>query len=119
MMLNEFISLVKCGEQVAFSDTIAVIAENYVYQPCEFSNGLHAPLLNAAGQNEGSCKIFAFAKIHNLDQQQTLALFGEYYRLDVLGNPTGTNHQNIRRFMQDGWEGIVFNGQALTTNNAA
>ncbi|MDD5633569.1 MAG: HopJ type III effector protein, partial [Methylococcales bacterium] len=96
-------------------ETIAVITENYHYQPTEFSNGLDEnTLINPAGTNEGSCKIFAFAKIHELDQQHTLNLFGDYYRLDVLKDPKGTGHQNIRNFMKYSWEGICFKGEALT-----
>ncbi len=71
-------------------------------------------LVNKAGTNEGSCKIFAFAQINQLDQQQTLNLFGDYYRLDVLNEPQGTGHQNIRNFMKYGWDGIHFKGVALT-----
>lgn len=118
MMLNEFVTYVTNGGQVKFEDTMAVIAENYDYQPTEFSNGLQSPLRNAAGQNEGSCKIFAFARLHALDRSQTLALFGDYYRQDVLNHPDATDHQNIRRFMQDGWPGISFNGEALTLKHA-
>lgn len=118
MTLNEFIERVKAGEAVDFQDTMAVIAENYHYRPTEFSNGLQSPLLNQSGHNEGSCKIFAFAKLHALSQQQTLALFGDYYRNDVLQNPQGTDHQNIRCFMRDGWDGIVFRGEALQTKHA-
>jgi len=51
--------------------------------------------------------------LHELDQQQTLNLFGDYYRLDVLNDPQGTGHQNIRNFMADGWAGISFKGEAL------
>lgn len=118
MTLNEFIDRVKAGEAVDFQDTMAVIAEHYHYLPTEFSNGLPPSLLNEAGRNEGSCKIFAFAKLHALSQQQTLALFGDYYRNDVLQNPQGTDHQNIRNFMRDGWEGIVFRGEALQAKHA-
>lgn len=92
---------------------MAVIAEFYHYQPTEFGNGLNQSLINEAGRNEGSCKIFAFAKLHQLTVEQTLALFGDYYRQDVLNNPEGNDHQNIRNFMRDGWEGIVFKGEAL------
>jgi hypothetical protein len=63
--------------------------------------------------NEGSCKIFAFALIHQLSEAQTLTLFGDYYH-DVLNNPEGSGHQNIRNFIRDGWRGICFNGVALT-----
>jgi hypothetical protein len=30
-----------------------------------------------------------------------------------LGDPSGTNHQNIRNFMKTGWNGIQFEGEAL------
>ena len=115
MSLASFLEKVTHNEAVGFDETIAVITENYDYQPTEFSNGLNEQLLvNQAGTNEGSCKIFAFAQLNRLDQQQTLNLFGDYYRVDVLNDPNGTGHQNIRNFMQYGWDGIRFNGVALT-----
>lgn len=113
MMVNDFLQRVKSGQAVEFQETIAVIAEYYDYQPTEFSNGLQQPLVNEAGRNEGSCKIFAFAKLHQLTVEQTLALFGDYYSQDVLGNPSGNDHQNIRNFMRDGWDGIVFEDEVL------
>jgi hypothetical protein len=113
MMLNDFLQRVKTKQHIDFQDTMAVIAEHYHYQPTEFSNGLHQPLVNEAGRNEGSCKIFAFAQLQQLTVEQTLALFGDYYRKDVLHNPAGNDHQNIRNFIRDGWEGIVFKGEAL------
>lgn len=118
MMLNEFINRVKSGQAIDFKDSMALISEHYTYQPTEFSNGLQQPLINQAGQNEGSCKIFAFAKLQGLGQAQTLALFGDYYRKDVLDNPDGTDHQNIRNFMRDGWQGIAFKSEALTAKHA-
>jgi hypothetical protein len=114
MSLPSFIEKIKNNTAVSFDETIAVIAENYHYQPTEFSNGLDEhTLVNRAGTNEGSCKIFAFAQINQLDQQQTLSLFGDYYR-DVLNDPQGTGHLNIRSFMQYGWDGIHFKGVPLT-----
>ncbi len=118
MMLNEFIEQVKAGQVVDFQDAMAVIAEHYHYRATEFCNGVQQPLLNEAGRNEGSCKIFAFAKLHELNQQQTLALFGDYYHRDVLQNPEGSDHQNIRNFIRDGWDGIVFKGEALQAKHA-
>lgn len=115
MSLASFLEKVTNNEAVGFNETIAVITENYDYQPTEFHNGLNEQLLvNQAGTNEGSCKIFAFAQLHQLNRQQTLNLFGDYYRLDVLNDPNGTGHQNIRNFMQYGWDGISFKGVALT-----
>ncbi|MGZ5051004.1 MAG: HopJ type III effector protein [Methylobacter sp.] len=115
MSLATFLEKVTRNEPVGFDETIAVIAENYDYTPTEFSNGIgDLALVSPAGTNEGSCKIFSFAQIHRLDQQQTLNLFGDYYRVDVLNDPNGTGHQNIRNFMRDGWDGIAFKGVALT-----
>ena len=70
-------------------------------------------LVNEAGTNEGSCKIFYFAQLNNLNVQQTLACFGRYYSEDVLSNPTGNDHGNIRNFMKTGWQGIEFKSVAL------
>jgi hypothetical protein len=115
MSLNSFLEKINRLDPVNFDETIAIITENYHYQATEFSNGLNEHILiSKAGTNEGSCKIFAFAKIHQLNPQKTLNLFGDYYRLDVLNNPQGTDHQNIRNFMNYGWEGICFKDDALT-----
>jgi HopJ type III effector protein len=114
MTLQRFIEKIFRGDPVSFNETIIVITENYHYRPTEFSNGLNDDtLVNPAGSNEGACKIFAFARLHQLNQQQTLNLFGDYYRLEA-SSPNGTGHQNIRNFMKYGWEGIHFNDMALT-----
>ncbi len=110
MNLTDFLAQIKENTPVSFAETMAVIAENYVYSPTAFRNG---ELDNAAGQNEGSCKIFAFAQLNELTEEQTLSLFGDYYRVDVLQNPDANDHQNIRQFMEQGWAGIVFENAAL------
>lgn len=115
MSLVLLLEQIKNNEVISFDKTIAIITENYHYHPTEFSNGLaENKLTNAAGTNEGSCKIFSFAQINQLNQQQTLSLFGDFYKKDVLDNPTGNDHQNIRNFMEFGWEGISYPVQALT-----
>lgn len=96
---------------ITFEQTMAVIAHNYTYSATTFTNG---SATNAAGTNEGSCKIFAFAKLNQLTPEQTLHCFGDYYRADVLQNPAGSDHANIRNFMQSGWAGVHFESQALT-----
>lgn len=101
-------------ESVTFSDTMAVIDSSYDFTPTAFTN---ATLENEAGQNNGSCKIFAFAQAQGLDTSQTLACFGDYYRKDVLEHPEASDHQNIRNFMQTGWEGIAFAGSALSAKS--
>ncbi|MDX9873725.1 MAG: HopJ type III effector protein [Spongiibacteraceae bacterium] len=102
-------------EQLTFTGVMATISAHYHYTPTRFSNGIgHGQLINAAGTNEGSCRIFAFAMLHGLSERETLALFGDYYRRDVLENPAGTDHANIRMFMRHGWQGIHFDASPLT-----
>lgn len=101
-------------ESVRFEDVIDTVNAHYHYTPVRFRNGLgDNAVTNEAGQNEGSCRIFAFAKAVGLGEAETLACFGQFYRDDVLGNPAGTDHANIRSFMRDGWAGVVFDGEAL------
>ena len=103
---------------VEFEDVIDVIDSAYHYTPVRFTNG---PVdgqpaefvINNAGENTGSCKIFAFALKHGLNESETLQCFGRYYRDDVLNNPAGSDHANIRTFMNNGWQHIVFDKPAL------
>jgi hypothetical protein len=95
---------------VEFEQVMQVIKDSYNYQPTSFTNG---ELVNQASTNEGSCKIFYFAQLNELNQQQTLACFGRYYREDVLENPLGDDHGNIRNFIKTGWQGIKFDAIAL------
>lgn len=99
-------------DTVAFNDTIAVIDTVYEFTPAAFTNG---DVRNEAGQNSGSCKLFAFGLLNKLSEQQMLACFGAYYRDDVLKNPEGTDHQNIRNFMKTGWAGVKFDSMPLRT----
>lgn len=120
MTPGELAACVRAGTPVSFEQVMAVIAAHYRYRPCRFRNGLGADaIINDAGINEGSCKIFYLARLLDLDQAQTLALFGDFYRRDVLGAPDGTNHANIRRFLRDGWAGIAFEDVALEPGAAA
>lgn len=109
-----FIEKLHTAEQIDFEDTISMINANFDYTPTRFSNGLaDTAVINEAGKNEGSCKIFAFAKLMALDEMTTLRCFGRFYH-DVLNTPTENDHQNIRNFMKSGWAGIVFDSSALT-----
>lgn len=101
-------------ETIEFSEVMDLINARYHYTPTAFRNGGDGDVVsNAAGTNEGSCRLFAFARANDLDEQQTLACFGKFYREDVLGNPAGSDHANIRTFMRHGWKGIVFEGEPL------
>lgn len=113
MILSEFINKLKTDAiKVSFEETIAVIDTNYSFTPTTFSNGKQ---INQARENNGSCTIFAFAKLNQLDKLQTLSCFGSYYFEDGLLNPEGIDHQNIRNFMEFGWSGILFENEALTS----
>jgi len=115
MTINQLIEkIINQPDKIDFAEVIKTIDVNYHYTPTRFSNGTGSnAVTNEAGSNEGSCKIFAFGKLNNLDEQQTLACFGKYYRDDVLGNPDNDDHANIRNFISYGWQGIEFDGEAL------
>lgn len=98
-------------EEISFSAVIEAIDESYDFTPTGFKNGY---TYNEAGQNNGSCKVFALAQLHNLSAVETLSLFGDFYRVDVLAHPEKEDHQNIRNFIKFGWSGISFEGEALT-----
>lgn len=98
-------------DSISFTQTIQLIDTLYDFTPTAFDNGAQH---NAAGENNGSCKILAFAALHQLSEPQTLQLFGDYYRLEVLPDIKGSNHANIRNFMRTGWAGVEFMSQALT-----
>lgn len=112
MTLQAFLSQLKeSPDTIEFTDTMAVIDANYNFTPTAFKNG---NTQNDASQNNGSCKILAFGLSNALSKEQTLACFGSYYRNDVLANPKGDDHQNIRNFIESGWDGVYFEGTALT-----
>lgn len=67
---------------------------------------------NEATQNQGSAKVLAFGRLNNLSKEDTLLLFAEHYQ-SVLDKPDASDHQNIRQFMANGWDGVVFEGEAL------
>jgi HopJ type III effector protein len=111
MNITSFLHRLKQSpETILFTETIAIIAANYNFTPTAFQNGLQ---YNAAGENSGSCQLFAFAKLQKLTEIETLTCFGAYYFKDVLEHPTENNHQNIRNFMKTGWNGIQFESEAL------
>ena len=60
----------------------------------------------------------SFARLTGLDVEDsklTLNLFGDYYRKDVLGNPDGDDHGNIRALLKGDWAVVKFpNGLCLT-----
>jgi hypothetical protein len=115
MTVEELIERINSApESLDFTEVINTIETAYDYTPTRFRNGSGSTAVtNDAGTNEGSCKIFAFGRLANLTEEQTLACFGSYYREDVLGHPHDHDHANIRNFMVTGWSGIEFDNEAL------
>ncbi len=107
-MTQQLLTQLQTGE-VKFADVLAFIEARYNHTPTAFQNGQQH---NAENENQGSAKVFSFAKLNDLDQAQTLSLFAEHYA-SVLASPEASDHQNIRQFMQNGWDGIKFEGIAL------
>ena len=106
MILKAFLEKLKSSpKQIEFSETMNTIEAHYNFTPTAFTNGT---LKNSKDENSGSCKLFAFAMDQNLTAEETLACFGNYYFEDVLLNPNGTGHQNIRNFTKSGFEGLHF-----------
>ncbi|MGP9801756.1 HopJ type III effector protein [Rheinheimera sp. NSM] len=114
MLERFFIQLSTEPDTISFEQSINLIDSLYLFTPVAFKNG---DLYNSAGENNGSCKILAFGLLHQLSAPQTLHLFGDYYRA-VLDTPKGTDHQNIRNFIRNGWDGVAFDTPALTAKAA-
>jgi hypothetical protein len=97
------------ANKIPFTEVITFIETYYRHLPTAFKNG---DVYNEATQNQGSAKVLAFAKLNNLSAEDTLDLFAEHYQ-SVLTHLDGVDHQNIRQFIKNGWEGVAFEGDAL------
>jgi hypothetical protein len=106
---SELIEQLKIGP-IDFNIVMQVIEDEYNFTPSEFKNG---QTINTEDSNNGSCKIFSFGQLNRLSKQATLNAFGRFYTEDVLKNPGNEDHQNIRNFMEFGWDGIRFEKTAL------
>ncbi|MBU2864354.1 HopJ type III effector protein [Reinekea forsetii] len=105
MTLKELLAVLHTNpESLVFSQVLEAIDSEFEFTPSAFTNG---KVHSQASENQGSCKVFAFANQAGLSQAHTLKLFAEHYT-EVLENVNGTSHQNIRAFMKSGWKGISF-----------
>jgi len=110
MIIQQFITKLKVNpSEINFAETMQVIDDNYNFTPAAFTNG---DIKNNAGENSGSCKLFAFAVHQKLTKEETLFCFGEHYK-NVLEDKNGDTHQNIRNFIKYGFKGLSFNNEAL------
>ena len=110
MKIKDYLQKLKSTPtSITFTETMQVIEDNFRFTPTAFMNG---KLNNNAGENSGSCKLFAFAKLQKLTKQETLFCFGEHYQT-VLNDVNGTSHQNIRNFIKTGFDGLTFKSEVL------
>jgi len=86
------------GGDLTFEEVMEMIDTHYETGLIEFKNG---DIVNAQGENEGSAKVLSYAALANLDKETTLKLWGQYYR-EVLEDPKGDSHPNIRNFQKVG-----------------
>lgn len=110
MTQEAYLEELRSGAQMDFDALMVLINDNFNYTPASFTNG---DLQNAADENQGSAKLFCFSAIHQLTQLEVLHCFGQYYQ-EVLDNPEGDSHANIRNFITYGWEGLKFESPVLT-----
>lgn len=105
MTLKELLAaLYQHPETLKFDDVLAAIDSEFEFTATAFVNG---DVHNGAHENQGSAKVLAFAHKSGLAEGIALKLFAEHYR-DVLADPEGSSHQNIREFMRRGWMGVSF-----------
>lgn len=110
MTIHQFKTKLKTTQtSILFAETMQLIEDNYNFTPTAFTNG---NIKNKAEENSGSCKLFAFAIHQQLTKEETLTCFGEHYK-SVLEDKNGTSHQNIRNFIEFGFEGLAFENNAL------
>ncbi|EOD04807.1 hypothetical protein EMIHUDRAFT_460221 [Emiliania huxleyi CCMP1516] len=92
------------SQAIEFAEVVSVIDECFDVTETAFRVG---DVESAAGENMGSSKLLAFGKLAGLSEQETLCLFGQYYK-DVCASPADSDHPNIRAFMAGGWGAVQF-----------
>ena len=100
-------------ETIEFAEVIALIDAHYSHTPTAFVNGTAT---NQASENQDSAKVFSVTRLHDLNQTETLHCFAEHFRA-VSDHPTGNDHQNIRQFIVNGWQGVQLADTCLTAKN--
>ena len=79
------------------------------FSPTAFRVGVgsEAESVNKVGENEGACRVLAFAKLHGLSKREALALFAQH-AAGVAADPGGSSHRNIRGLMAGGMTSLRF-----------
>lgn len=118
MTPEQLIERVRQRKPLSFNESMAVIDQYYHHQPTAFRNGQgEERVVNSAEQNQGSCKLLGFGQLQGLDVEETLHLFGDFYYQEVLNDPQGSAHANIRAFGRHGWAGVDFDRPPLNAKS--
>jgi hypothetical protein len=104
------------ASSLMFAETLEAIELGFEFFGVKFSCG---DVVSSSSENTGSSKVLSMAILVGLTDAETLACFGEHYR-DVLADPSGASHANIRALMATGLAGVKFpNGPSLTLRKGA
>ena len=98
------------ADSIAFAEVIDLIDTYYHHTPTAFSNG---SLINQAGENQGSAKVLSFARLHGLTNKRPFTVLPSI-GVRCVQIPMAADHQNIRQFMQNGWDGVQLSEACLT-----
>lgn len=98
---------------ITYQQTIDFIDKHYCYFAVPFKCG---DITYEPNVKTGAAKIFSFGLMTQMTKDQTLRLFGEYYR-DL--KPTD-DRPNVKNFIDYGWNGISFSsGLAIVSKQQA
>ncbi|KAJ1637914.1 HopJ type III effector protein-domain-containing protein [Pavlovales sp. CCMP2436] len=101
---------------VMFAETLEAIDQAFEFFGTKFVNGA---VSSTSSENEGSSKVLSLSQLVGMTTDETLVCFGEHYR-DVVADPSGSSHANVRALMTTGLEAVLFsNGPSLTLRKGA
>src|SRR5690606_41784438 len=100
MKIEQLLHMLRADpHNLMFQTVLDSIDTHYVYTPTAFRNGIEDDCVaNAAGTNEGSCRVLAFAQLNGLSEAETPACPAQDYRA-VLATPRGSDRATLRKFM--------------------
>ena len=114
MNTQQFIEQLKLESELKFSDFLDLIDRDYHFRDIAFENG---SIFNSKDENQGSAKVFCFGYMHSLSEQETLKCFAEHYQSVFESIEDRNSHLNIRSFIENGWQGLVIDFDALTAKS--
>jgi hypothetical protein len=79
-------------ETIQFAEVIALIDSHYSHTPTAFINGAAT---NQASENQGSAKVFSFARLHDLNEIETLHCFALKPLINFVKHFGGNFHRSL------------------------